>query len=65
MVIEEKEETAPERRKRYRDLMAGGMSDKNATEQIWPKMNATILKNANEKKAKKEAAEAEAAANSK
>jgi hypothetical protein len=59
MLAEDKpdEETHIDRKKKYKELVAGGMSDKAATEKVWPSMTSTIVKNAKEK-ADKEAKEA-------
>ncbi|HIH18701.1 TPA: hypothetical protein HA225_01865 [Candidatus Micrarchaeota archaeon] len=48
------EETHFDRRKKYKDLVAGGMSDKVATESVWPSTTANIAKNAKEAADKKE-----------
>jgi len=50
---EEPEETHFDRRKKYRELVAGGMTDKEATEKVWPTSAATIAKNVKEKADKK------------
>ena len=50
------EETHFDRRKKYKDLVAGGMSDKGATESVWPSKTANIAKNAKEAADKKEQA---------
>ncbi len=57
------EETHIDRRKKYKDLVAGGMNDKNAMESVWPSTTAGIMKNAKEKsdKKKKEMADASGA----
>ena len=47
------EETHIDRRKKYKDLVAGGMSDKTAKESVWPSTTAGIMKNAKEKADKK------------
>lgn len=47
---EEEEETHFDRRRKYRELVAGGMSDKDASEKTWPTSAALIAKNAKEKK---------------
>jgi hypothetical protein len=52
MVKEEKEkpeETENERRVKYRKLRAGGMSDKDSSESVWPTTSKGMLKNAKEK----------------
>lgn len=46
------EENHFDRRKKYRAFMAGGMTDKEATEKVWPTSAATIAKNVKEKKDK-------------
>ena len=46
---EEPEETHFDRKKKYKLLVAGGMSDKAASETVWPSMASTILKNAKDK----------------
>ena len=51
------EESHFDRRRKYNELMAGGMSDKEAKEKVWPTKRATTLQNAKEK-AEKEAGEA-------
>lgn len=51
---EEPEETHFDRRRKYRELVAGGMTDKEATEKVWPTSAATIAKNVKEKKDKDE-----------
>ena len=51
---EEAEETHFDRRRKYRELVAGGMGDKQASETIWPTSAATIMKNVKEKKDKDE-----------
>lgn len=45
----EGEETHVDRRMKYRKLVAGGMSDKEAAESVWPTTTAGLLKNAREK----------------
>lgn len=50
----EVEETHFDRRKKYRDFVKGGMTDKEATEKVWPTSAATIAKNVKEKKDKDE-----------
>jgi len=45
----EKEETHFDRRRKYDSLIAGGMSDKEAKEKVWPTKRATTLQNAKEK----------------
>ena len=52
----EVEETHLDRRRKYNELVAGGMRDKDASEKVWPTKRATTLKNA-EEKAEKEAKE--------
>lgn len=47
------EETHFDRRKKYKDLVAGGMSDKAATESVWPSTTANIAKNAKDAADKK------------
>ena len=51
MAIEkvEDEETAVDRRIKYRKLVKGGMSDKEATEAVWPTTTKGYLKNVAEK----------------
>jgi len=56
---EEVEETHFDRRKKYRELVAGGMGDKQASETVWPTSAATIMKNVKDKKDKEEKAKAE------
>ncbi len=53
----EEEETHLDRRKKYNELVAGGMRDKEATEKVWPRTTAGMVQNAKEKadKLKKEA----------
>lgn len=58
-LTEEKEEdgeTHLDRRKKYNDLVAGGMRDKEASESVWPSTTAGLVKNAKERadKAKKD-----------
>ena len=45
----EEGETHLDRRRKYNELMAGGMSDKDANEKVWPTKRATTLQNAKEK----------------
>ena len=54
---EEPEETAADRHKRYRELVAKGMSDKEAVESVWPSTTARAAQNAKDKadKLKKDA----------
>ena len=56
---EEPEETHFDRRRKYRELVAGGMTDKEATEKVWPTSAATMAKNAKEKSDKDDADEKE------
>lgn len=42
------EETHFDRRRKYRELISGGMSDKEAMEKTWPTSAATMAKNAKE-----------------
>jgi hypothetical protein len=56
MVLAEDEpdgETHLDRRKKYKDLVAGGMSDKIATEEVWPSTTVGMVKNAKEAADKK------------
>jgi len=46
------------RRGKYKALVAGGMSDKNAKEEIWPSTSAGILRQAKEKDEMEKAIEA-------
>ncbi len=48
------EETHLDRRKKYNELIASGMTDKAASEKVWPTLTSTMVKNAKEK-AEKEA----------
>ncbi|MCX6772450.1 MAG: hypothetical protein NTV88_01620 [Candidatus Micrarchaeota archaeon] len=48
----EVEETHFDRRKKYKAFVAGGMSDKQASETVWPTSAATMTKNAKDKKEK-------------
>ena len=50
------EETHFDRRKKYRELVAGGMTDRNATETVWPSTKLGMEKKAKDKaeKEKKE-----------
>ena len=43
------DESYLERRGKYKALVAGGMSDKDAKEQIWPSTTAGILRQARER----------------
>ena len=51
---EPEEENHFDRRKKYRELVKGGMTDKEATEKVWPTSAATIAKNVKEKSDKDE-----------
>jgi len=46
---EEPEETHFDRRRKYKELVSGGMSDKEAMEKTWPTSAASIAKNVKEK----------------
>jgi hypothetical protein len=41
----EKEENAVDRKLKYRKLVAGGMSDRDASEEVWPTTAAGMLRN--------------------
>lgn len=47
---DEPEESHLDRKKRYVDLIAKGVTDKEAVEQVWPSTTARIAKNAKDKK---------------
>lgn len=49
---DEPEENHFDRRRKYRELMASGMTDREASETIWPTSAATIKKNAQDKRDK-------------
>ena len=53
---EEPEETHFDRKKKYRELVATGVGDKEAVEAVWPSSSARIAKNAKDKANAKEAA---------
>lgn len=56
MTDEEKaEETHLDRRKKYNKLMAGGMTDKQAVEEVWPTTSAGLAKNVKDKEDKAKA----------
>ena len=46
----EVEETHFDRRRKYRELIAKGVGDKEAVEAVWPSSSARIAKNAKDKK---------------
>ena len=46
---EEPEETHFDRKKKYRELIAKGVGDKEAVEAVWPSSTARIVKNAKDK----------------
>lgn len=52
----EAEETHFDRKKKYRELVATGVGDKEAVEAVWPSSSARIAKNAKDKADAKEAA---------
>lgn len=48
--VEPAEETHFDRKKKYRELIASGVTDKEAVESVWPSTTARIAKNAKDKK---------------
>lgn len=55
---EKNEESHFDRQKKYKGLVAGGMSDKKAVEEVWPTTKTGIAKNAKERADKETAAAA-------
>ncbi len=53
---EEPEETHLDRKKKYRELVASGVGDREAVEAVWPSSSARVAKNAKDKADAKEAA---------
>ena len=52
----EEEETYIDRRRNYKNLVAGGMSDKNARDAVWPTTHEGVLKKAKEMEKRKQLA---------
>ncbi|MCX6770958.1 MAG: hypothetical protein NTX79_02785 [Candidatus Micrarchaeota archaeon] len=48
-MVDENEETEQDRRKKYRKLRAGGKSDSEAMENVWPSTSAGVKFNADAK----------------